>query len=355
MKALIHVLVAVQLLIISSLSYGQSIEKFVVFGDSLSDTGNGYRRFLFTAPKPPYYAGRYSNGPLWSEYLVNMFPGAVLEDHAFVAADTGDGSIKKINYQAQIKNHIKANRDADFSNTLHISFIGNINYLYIVRDGIRVTDADVSKTVSQIKTGLELLVDAGAKNLFVLNLPDLGITPWTLDNEKAGVTIYKEYAHDAIVAHNTALATMVASYSQTLAKTHPDVRIEVVDVFGYFNDILAEIRENPETQPYIKTRPGHLPNLTERCYTGDFFGNNGTVCAHPEEYVFWDEMHPTTTFDEAIASKVKGIMVEEYGYDVANSKGVPTPEEQAALDSFNRLMNPSQYRRWISAEPNPPQ
>eukprot|EP00124_Ichthyophonus_hoferi_P000388 Ihof_evm27s13 gene=Ihof_evmTU27s13 len=40
------------------------------YGDSLSDTGNAYRltNRLFP-PQPPYNAGRFSDGPVWIEYL----------------------------------------------------------------------------------------------------------------------------------------------------------------------------------------------------------------------------------------------------------------------------------------------
>ncbi|MEE9424508.1 MAG: SGNH/GDSL hydrolase family protein [Methylococcales bacterium] len=43
----------------------------ISFGDSLSDTGN-----LFQAtgsPPPPYFNGRFSNGPVWNEILTNNF------------------------------------------------------------------------------------------------------------------------------------------------------------------------------------------------------------------------------------------------------------------------------------------
>src|SRR5439155_21476778 len=44
--------------------------KLVVFGDSLSDTGNVYAVTAGAVPpSPPYYAGRFSNGPVWAEYL----------------------------------------------------------------------------------------------------------------------------------------------------------------------------------------------------------------------------------------------------------------------------------------------
>jgi phospholipase/lecithinase/hemolysin len=46
------------------------IERLYVFGDSLSDTGNVYRATgRTTPPDPPYFRGRFSNGPVWVEHL----------------------------------------------------------------------------------------------------------------------------------------------------------------------------------------------------------------------------------------------------------------------------------------------
>src|SRR5262245_39269890 len=44
--------------------------RLVVLGDSLSDTGAVFAVTQGAAPaSPPYYAGRFSNGPVWPEYL----------------------------------------------------------------------------------------------------------------------------------------------------------------------------------------------------------------------------------------------------------------------------------------------
>src|ERR1700737_3669549 len=42
-------------------------QHLVVFGDSLSDNGNSLA--LFHLPPPPYFDGRWTNGPNWVDYF----------------------------------------------------------------------------------------------------------------------------------------------------------------------------------------------------------------------------------------------------------------------------------------------
>src|ERR1051326_1783426 len=46
----------------------QPFSHIVVFGDSLSDTGN-YYQLSGGSPAAPYAGGRFCNGPIWVEYL----------------------------------------------------------------------------------------------------------------------------------------------------------------------------------------------------------------------------------------------------------------------------------------------
>src|SRR6185369_7310765 len=57
------------------------------FGDSTCDNGNGTYTYLNHTypPSPPYYNGRFSNGPVWVEYLSNLLNTA-LYDYAWGGA-----------------------------------------------------------------------------------------------------------------------------------------------------------------------------------------------------------------------------------------------------------------------------
>jgi phospholipase/lecithinase/hemolysin len=48
-------------------AWAASFSQIYVFGDSLSDPGNDFN--LSGSPPPPYFNGRFSNGPNWIDYL----------------------------------------------------------------------------------------------------------------------------------------------------------------------------------------------------------------------------------------------------------------------------------------------
>ena len=75
------------------------INEMVVFGASYSDTGNVFLATGFAIPlSPPYFAGRFSNGPLWHEFVASELgiPAAQPDliggtNYAWGGAQTGEG------------------------------------------------------------------------------------------------------------------------------------------------------------------------------------------------------------------------------------------------------------------------
>lgn len=68
-----------------------------VFGDSLSDDGNLYK--LTGLPPAPYYKGRFSNGPVWVEYLpaLSGLSSSPANNFAYGGAFTGPLTIGGVN------------------------------------------------------------------------------------------------------------------------------------------------------------------------------------------------------------------------------------------------------------------
>ena len=74
-----HRLIAVVLIAIVALCRitpthaGSPYSALYAFGDSLSDVGNVFAASRGTEPARPYFQGRFSNGPIWLDYLAAQF------------------------------------------------------------------------------------------------------------------------------------------------------------------------------------------------------------------------------------------------------------------------------------------
>ena len=62
------------LYLLSSIVFANPLKNIVIFGDSLSDNGNLYAYMKHQLPvSPPYYNGRFTNGPVWVERLASSY------------------------------------------------------------------------------------------------------------------------------------------------------------------------------------------------------------------------------------------------------------------------------------------
>ncbi len=72
------------------------------FGDSISDAGNFAIMSPELAPLPPYYGGRFSNGPTWVEDLSTRLGLGALKPALSGGADYAIGGARTTNLLAQI-------------------------------------------------------------------------------------------------------------------------------------------------------------------------------------------------------------------------------------------------------------
>ncbi len=251
-----------------------AFSQIVAFGDSLSDNGN---LFALTGgappapPSPPYFMGRFSNGPVWVE-LVASNRGLSLDDYAFGGAETGNGlGIDMLN---QIAGYLAGVGNVADPNAMYTIW-GGANDILNNPGG---EFAAVIAAVPNIKTGIDDLLAAGAQNFLILGLPDLGITPQAL----AGTPAQQAGATAVSNIFNQNLALMVSG----VAGANPGANFQYVDVFTILNDILA----NAGTYG--------ITNTTDACLTGL------TPCAFPDEYAFWDAIHPTRVLHSLLADSI---------------------------------------------------
>lgn len=252
-----------------------NFSQIVVFGDSLSDTEN---TFAATAtqlpPSPPYFEGRASNGLLWVEYLADDLGLSRdrRQNYAFFGATSGKDNTAPLpanapilpGLQQQLENFKAKNSKAD-PKALYVIWVGANDYL-----GSEQTDPFVP--INNISSAVSTLARSGAKNFLVVNLPDLGRIPATKDNIEVASNL-----NALSQFHNLGLRATLKVLSQ---KT--DLNIVSVDVNSLFRRAIANPAEFG------------LKNVTDACLT------QAGVCSNPNEYLFWDNVHPTTGVHELV-------------------------------------------------------
>ena len=265
----IRILLAVSLLLGASNALAGPYSEIVVFGDSLSDNGNYVLVNDQPMPDPDlYWEGRFSNGPVWVEYLTDPDHfDTNLTDRALGGAQTG--GLTPPGLVEQVRGHILAAGPPLSATNLYVIWIGGNDFL----NG----DGDSQVAVDNMNTAVTELYDNGAKSILILNLPDLGAIPDTLGSTEAPL------ATTFSVNFNTALASMIDAFSTA----HPDMDIYEFDVYDFF----LAVRNNPGafgftnvSEPAPKLAP---PNN---------FDDSG--------YLFWDDVHPTTAMHALIADRV---------------------------------------------------
>ena len=261
----------------------QSYSRLVVFGDSLSDNGNLYLATGGAAPaSPPYFQGRFSSGPVFTERLgfnASNFMGPVTGsiNYAFGGART-DSQASPLGMRLQLADYQA--RGGKFGAGDLVSILGGANNIF---QGLPAAGASTNPTASIAPVSLAAAADmnfivgsvaqAGAGTILVTNLPKLSLTPQFRTSPAAPLADY------AVTTFNGALMTGL----NATAAARPGTNIIMMDLFKV-SDVIAA---NPAAFG--------VTNVTQPCFNG------ATVCANPNDYFYFDGVHPTATGHAVIA------------------------------------------------------
>jgi phospholipase/lecithinase/hemolysin len=268
------------------------------FGDSLSDAGNVYLATSGAEPAPPYYQGHFSNGPTWVEDLASQLGLAPLKpslaggnDYAFGGAVTGSSvpgvSAAVPNITQQVAQYIAASGGPGHASptALYTVWIGANDTFQAVADVAAsiitptMAASDLAAAAEVEATALDALAKDGGKTFLVPLVPALGLTPNLNTTPLANLGTALAAGYNADLASD--LATVAAS---------DNVKIDTVDTFSLLENAVAD----PAAYGYT--------NATAPCYVGPFTGG-GSTCNNPDQYLFWDGLHPTQTGHLLIAEE----------------------------------------------------
>jgi len=277
-------------IVLSDVVLPANIDDILVFGDSLSDMGNGKDSWLDVPDVPPYWNGRFSNGPIWidhvsSEMSVNLGHGsgsASGGNRAFGGAQTGQGYAYLVlpNVGAQISEFLTQVQGNISSNQLVIVWAGGNDFLY----GTGNPDVISQNMASHVRE----LALAGGSEFVVVNLPPIELTP----EGKSKTSSQQAQMTQDVQSYNSKLATEMTNLSNTMS-----LNITLVDAWSMFYKILANPSHVGLTNiqdPACSGAGGLLP--LPICNDGD------TVASNADEYLFFDKAHPTATMHEVIGA-----------------------------------------------------
>jgi outer membrane lipase/esterase len=296
---------ALLLAFITVSAHAQDYTSIVIFGDSLSDTGNvahlTYDKYGVRVPGPyaDYTDGRFTDGDdtipaaqkyfgVWIEQFAAMLPAKPIildsldggTNYAYGFAFTGKGtsvltlsptslSVNVNNIGQQITDYL-ATRPVISSRTLFIVWGG-------ANDLLNATSVDdVIKADTNELTNVQRLIDAGATQFIIPNLPPLGLIP-----RLNGIPADSVAATAATVLFNQLLKTGLGILHDLNFEKH--LEFVQLDVFSLFNQIVA----SPESFS--------LANVTT--------SSQDLPAVDPDTYLFWDDLHPTTRGHNILALK----------------------------------------------------
>lgn len=278
------------------MAFGVSINTFnqiITFGDSLSDAGNASIASLGTFPGSnyatrnvtgiPFPVGYYTDGPsttpgtgagptgLWIDQLAAKMgvtdPSPTLAplggtNYAVGSAMTGSSNPQDM--QNQVNLFLGEHLTGASSSALYTFWGGADDIL-----GASSPTQAANNIFSEIQ---EVAADGG-KYFLWLNLPSLGDTP---EVSAEGPV--------AVAEANAATAAFNAQWSQDLSTLDGEgIDVIGVNVSSLFNQILM----NPSAYGFS--------NVADSC-------DGNPACTNPNNYLFWDDIHPTTEGDMYIAN-----------------------------------------------------
>jgi phospholipase/lecithinase/hemolysin len=257
----------------------EPITQIVVFGDSLSDTGNTYTATGgHVPPSPPYAGGRFTSGPNWVQQFAARLgvpsPAPSLQggtDYAYGYAQTGIGSsptpvpgVSVPNLYTQVASFLAG----------HSPAAGQLFAVWAGANDFFTGHADPAVSAANVAAALQPLARTGATNFLVLNLPALGDTPF-------GSTL-PSAQRQALNALTAAFNSDLSGDLRQLQADAPGITIHTVDTAT----LLQQVQARPSAYGFT--------NVTNAALLTGHAGDPG--------YLFWDSVHPTTQGHALIAA-----------------------------------------------------
>lgn len=288
--------------------------EIIAFGDSLTDVGNvagltepGVSPVIFGY----YQETHFSDNIIWVETLANYWglpvrspgrgfsttlpPELTGNTWAWGGSEAASGSVQPSGVIEPIPNLLtEINEYIEFHHldpdTLYTIWSGADNLLV----GGRFGPHAAKKAVKAVEEAMKRLDHAGARHILVFNMPKLGDTPSAMSGGKISEIAADIYTY----SYNKALRHTL---KKLVKDKHFHAKIYFVDIFTEFVYLVTTVNKGDTYIPsfFVPDPPVAINNVTDEGLI--FFQTFGTF---PPNYLFWDDVHPTTQGHQVVAGLV---------------------------------------------------
>lgn len=305
-----------------------------VFGDSLSDRGNLAEALGRNLPNPPFFHDSFTNGPTAVEVLAQKM-GLTADPSLFVtgfADRNGLGLTPGTNYAVagatagtlagvpganlpnQVAAYLAQSGGAAVASALYTVFIGgnDVRTAAHQANGAFVTTGEAAEAAA-----VRQLVAAGAQNLLIVNVPDVGAIPefkLLYPSQQAAATAYT-------VQYNSLLSRDIGA----VEASNPTLNVMSFDLYNYNNQLIPTLGSLGIT------------NTVDPCYTNTNVTSPSTAASaacgaidpatgqatNISSFQYWDYIHPTARIQQIYGEALYDL--------VAGSTTVPEPASLALL------------------------
>ncbi len=272
-------------------------QNIVVFGDSLSDYGNKHQSYHLPV-SPPYWEGRYTNGPVWVEYLAlrfNLIPNPWVDPKAthesLMNYAMGDSVVLESNVLPDTPTQTLMQQLSLYQTQTPSNPRGT---LAIIWEGVNdfknpvCVQSPFSCVKDMIHTqakAIDTLYEMGIRHFVVLTAPDITITPLVAETTDEH---QREIISGLIKYYNNNLALIISQFQDD----KEDAYILKIGT----NSLITTLKKSFK-QP-----------MSVSCYAnkGIYNKDMGTPCPpnQQDQFFFWDSTHPTTKAHAMLAEKV---------------------------------------------------
>ncbi len=297
---------------------GQKYTALYAVGASLSDTGNACAASPSSCPpSPPYAVGVASNGTLWIQTVAANYRVAANPslkggtNYAYGGARTGavpspvagapalTGTVPSM--VQQIDTYLATTSLRADPSALYVvdasTFGNNFNAAATAATQAGLSGAALQTYFTNVTAAavgdvvgiVNKLYFAGARNVLVVNSPDIGATPLLTGNGAAPTNPNAAAATQLSGGFNQNLAAQFGVF----APSWQGMSVKTFDAFVFGRTIAA----NPAANGYT--------NVTQACFLPPSTSlPSGFLCTTPGSYFYWDTFHPTAFTGGKVAQQV---------------------------------------------------